>query len=215
MKDVRIINLSELPYPEMETIMNQYDRRTAPAGGRRRGRGAQPVNTTVTTNTTATTTGARKAASSSVTSTASANGSVSSSDSGGASSDDEQEEEEEEGGGNTSVASVAGSERVITDITDDPDDEDGDEEDTDAEPKPVVKQGKKKGPVKRAQFALANGSTVGEQGKSRKQPQGHGTGAVGQPDGAVISVSGTSLTMEHFTKILTLDEAEPPTVRGS
>nr|XP_040232617.2 enhancer of mRNA-decapping protein 4 homolog isoform X1 [Anopheles coluzzii] len=212
-KDVRIINLSELPYPEMETIMNQYDRRTAPTGGRRRGRGAQPVNTTVTTNTTATTTGVRKAASSSVTSTASANGSVSSSDSGGASSDDEQEEEEEEGGGNTSVASVAGSERVITDITDDPDDEDGDEEDTDAEPKPVVKQGKKKGPVKRAQFALANGSTVVEQGKSRKQPQGHGTGAVGQPDGAVISVSGTSLTMEHFTKILTLDEAEPPTVR--
>uniref|UniRef100_A0A182JUE4 Uncharacterized protein n=1 Tax=Anopheles christyi TaxID=43041 RepID=A0A182JUE4_9DIPT len=202
-KDVRIINLSELPYPEMETIMNQYDRRTA-ATGRRRARGAA-ANTTITTNTTTTTTGARKS-NSSVTSTASANGSVLSSDSSSGSSD----EQEEEGGGNTSVASIAGSERVAN-ITDDPDDEDGDEEDTDAEPKLVPKQGKKKTGM-RGHFSLANGSSV-EQVKGRKQ--GHGTEIAGLPvgGGSIISVSGTSLTMEHFTKILTLDETEPPTVR--
>uniref|UniRef100_A0A182P8K7 Uncharacterized protein n=1 Tax=Anopheles epiroticus TaxID=199890 RepID=A0A182P8K7_9DIPT len=148
-----------------------------------------------------------RSANSSVTSTASANGSVSSSDSSSSESSDEQEG----GGGNTSVASIAGSERVAN-ITDDPDDVDGDEEDTDAEPKVMVsKQGKRKA-GKRA-FALANGSSS-EQSKSRKQI-GHGTvTSSGQPTGGgVITVSGTSLTMEHFTKILTLDETEPPTVR--
>ncbi|XP_053664304.1 enhancer of mRNA-decapping protein 4 homolog [Anopheles marshallii] len=197
LKDVRIINLSELPYPEMETIMNQYDRRTA---GRRRGRGSA-INVTTTS-----TDGARKP-NSSATSTASANGSVSSD---GNSSDDE-EEPEEEGGGNTSVASVAGSERIAN-ITDDPDDNgdnDEEEEDTDVEPKVVSTQGKKSSG--KLGFARANGvvgSTV-EQTKGRKGSHPTGTG---QP-GGVLSVSRTPLNMEHFTKILTLDETEPPTVR--
>ncbi|XP_052894324.1 enhancer of mRNA-decapping protein 4 homolog isoform X1 [Anopheles moucheti] len=200
LKDVRIINLSELPYPEMETIMNQYDRRTA---GRRRGRGSA-INVTTAAKTTTSTDGARKP-NSSATSTASANGSVSSD---GNSSDDE-DEPEEECGGNTSVASVAGSERIAN-ITDDPDDNGEDEEeDTDVEPKVVSTQGKKN--CGKLGFAIANdviGSTV-EQKKNRK---GSHPSRTGQPDG-VLNVSRTPLNMEHFTKILTLDETEPPTVR--
>uniref|UniRef100_A0A182RMB1 Uncharacterized protein n=1 Tax=Anopheles funestus TaxID=62324 RepID=A0A182RMB1_ANOFN len=198
LKDVRIINLSELPYPEMETIMNQYDRRAA---GRRRGRGSTTTNVT-----TATSTGVARKPNSSVTSTASANGSVSSD---GSSSDDE-DEPEEEGGGNTSVASVAGSERIAN-ITDDPDDngeEEEEEDDTDVEPKVVSSQGKKNSG--KLGFAIANGvGSTAEQSKNRKGVHPAGTG---QPAG-VLNVSRTSLNMEHFTKILTLDETEPPTVR--
>uniref|UniRef100_A0A182NTU0 Uncharacterized protein n=1 Tax=Anopheles dirus TaxID=7168 RepID=A0A182NTU0_9DIPT len=208
-KDVRIINLSELPYPEMETIMNQYDR----SAGRRRGRvGAASTNTATaiasgaapkTTNSTITI-GARKN-NSSVTSTASANGSVSSD-----STDDErEEEEEEEGGGNTSIASVAGSERIAN-ITDDPDDEDGDEIDevVTVAPKvvvPVLTKGGKKG------FPMANGGSKSgaDQPKHKK---GH-AGVVDQQQESVLSISASALHIEHFTKILTLDEAEPPTVR--
>ncbi|XP_035905257.1 enhancer of mRNA-decapping protein 4 homolog isoform X2 [Anopheles stephensi] len=204
-KDVRIINLSELPYPEMETIMNQYDRRAA---GRRRGaRGITAANAATTMA--STTTGARNL-NASVTSTASANGSVPSD---GTTSCEEQEEEEEEGGGgNTSVASLAGSERIAN-ITDDPDEDDGEEEDDeeeDEQTKVVSAQVKKKG--RKLGYALA--ANGGEQAKGRKGP--HSTppssGTTVQP-GGVLKVSRTSLNMEHFTKILTLDDAEPPTVR--
>uniref|UniRef100_A0A182QTQ4 Uncharacterized protein n=1 Tax=Anopheles farauti TaxID=69004 RepID=A0A182QTQ4_9DIPT len=209
-KDVRIINLSELPYPEMETIMNQYDR---PAAGRRRGRsGAAAANaSTATANvpkkTNAIAIGARKN-NSSVTSTASANGSVSSD-----SSDDEREEEEE-GGGNTSVASVAGSERIAN-ITDDPDDEDGEEDDDAAvAPKVIVPPFTTKG-KKGFGMPMANGGakTGADQTKHKKA---HGGGVVDQQQlqqESVLSISATALKIEHFTKILTLDEAEPPTVR--
>uniref|UniRef100_A0A182MCF8 Uncharacterized protein n=1 Tax=Anopheles culicifacies TaxID=139723 RepID=A0A182MCF8_9DIPT len=205
LKDVRIINLSELPYPEMETIMNQYDRRTA---GRLRGRGSTTNVATTATTTTITSTGVARKPNSSVTSTASANGSVSSD---GCSTGDE-EEQEEEGGGNTSVASVAGSERIAN-ITDDPDDngeenEEEEIEDTAVEPKVVSTQGKQSSG--KLGFTIANGvgSTV-EQSKSRKSHPASGTV---QP-GGVLNITRTSLNMEHFTKILTLDETEPPTVR--
>uniref|UniRef100_A0A182W6L3 Uncharacterized protein n=1 Tax=Anopheles minimus TaxID=112268 RepID=A0A182W6L3_9DIPT len=209
LKDVRIINLSELPYPEMETIMNQYDRRAA---GRRRARGST-TNVTTTggaTNNTTTSTGAARKTNSSVTSTASANGSVSSD---GSSTGDE--EQEEEGGGNTSVASVAGSERIAN-ITDDPDDN-GDEEEDEVEEEeehPAVEsnvvstQGKTSSG--KLGFAIANGvgSTV-EQTNSRKS---HPSAGTGQPSG-VLSVPRPPLKIERFAKLLTLDEAEPQTVR--
>ncbi|XP_050076513.1 enhancer of mRNA-decapping protein 4 homolog [Anopheles maculipalpis] len=203
LKDVRIINLSELPYPEMETIMNQYDRRTTT--GRRHGR-VTAANATTTATTTST--GARNI-NASVTSTASANGSVSSD------STSSCEDQEEEGGGNTSVASVAGSERIanITDDLDDDgeveDDEDeDDEEETKVEPEIISTQVKRKGG--KLGFALANGV---EQSKGRKGPSSTPSTGASVQQGGILNVSRTSLNMEHFTKILTLDEAEPPTVR--
>uniref|UniRef100_A0A182Y3C7 Ge1_WD40 domain-containing protein n=1 Tax=Anopheles stephensi TaxID=30069 RepID=A0A182Y3C7_ANOST len=113
-----------------------------------------------------------------------------------------------------SVASLAGSERIAN-ITDDPDEDDGEEEDDeeeDEQTKVVSAQVKKKG--RKLGYALA--ANGGEQAKGRKGP--HSTppssGTTVQP-GGVLKVSRTSLNMEHFTKILTLDDAEPPTVRGS
>uniref|UniRef100_A0AAG5DAX7 Enhancer of mRNA-decapping protein 4 WD40 repeat region domain-containing protein n=1 Tax=Anopheles atroparvus TaxID=41427 RepID=A0AAG5DAX7_ANOAO len=197
-KDVRIINLSELPYPEVETIMSQFDRR--------RGRGRGRVTAATGGNTAAP---SSRKNDSSVTSTASANGSVCSSDSGSTS-----EEEGGAGGNNTSVASIAGSERVAN-ITDDPDedddnrDEEEEEEEVDREEAVVAGGGKPaevvttNGKEQNARAGLANGSPHGSAEQSKKKMHG----------GGMLTVSGTVLSVEHFTKILTLDEAEPPTVR--
>ncbi|XP_053673254.1 enhancer of mRNA-decapping protein 4 homolog [Anopheles nili] len=193
LKDVRIINLSELPYPEMETIMSQYDRQAG-----RGGRGTAST-TAATTTTTTTTTSVRKH-NSSVTSTASANGSMSSGDS---SVSDEHVEAE----GNTSIASVAGSERIAN-VTDDADDDR--KYDMKQDSQLVIVKGKKK--IGKVGFGLANGSA----NSSAEHPinkKGLGAGGGEKGGGGILSISGTSLNIEHFTKILTLDEAEPPTVR--
>ncbi|XP_035773985.1 enhancer of mRNA-decapping protein 4 homolog isoform X1 [Anopheles albimanus] len=128
----------------------------------------------------------------------------------GCTSDDE-EEDEEEGGGNTSVASVAGSERVANN-TDDPDDgEDVDEAVEEEEEQEDVEDlesiSRKTVSIVNPDQALStttNGDAVNEQKKRQKRAS---TGTV------VLNVSSASLSVEHFTKILTLDDAEPPTVR--
>ncbi|XP_049538027.1 enhancer of mRNA-decapping protein 4 homolog isoform X1 [Anopheles darlingi] len=141
------------------------------------------------------------------------NSSGSASTSGASGSDDctsdDEEEDEEEGGGNTSVASVAGSERVANN-TDDPDDgEDVDEAVEEEEEEADVNRisritGAIVDPELEQTLSTTNGGTANELKKRQKRAS---TGTV------VLNVSSASLSVEHFTKILTLDDAEPPTVR--
>ncbi|XP_052864173.1 enhancer of mRNA-decapping protein 4 homolog [Anopheles cruzii] len=127
----------------------------------------------------------------------------------GCTSDDEEEEEEEEeeGGGNTSIASIAGSERIAN-TTDDPDDveEDVQEEGIGEEKAPGSSDA---GDCDRQQrvavAALSNGVQPGEQKKKHKRVPSGGN--------VMLNASSTTLTVEHFSKILTLDEAEPATVQ--
>ncbi|XP_050101628.1 enhancer of mRNA-decapping protein 4 homolog isoform X2 [Anopheles aquasalis] len=145
------------------------------------------------------------------------NSSGSASTSGASGSDDctsdDEEEDEEEGGGNTSVASVAGSERVANN-TDDPDDgEDVDEAVEEEEEREAVEDVDRISrktvaivdPELEQALSTTNGETAENEQKKRQKRASTGT--------VVLNVSSASLSVEHFTKILTLDDAEPPTVR--
>ncbi|KFB36315.1 hypothetical protein ZHAS_00003438 [Anopheles sinensis] len=203
-KDVRIINLSEVPYPEVETIMSQFDTRRR---GRGRGARASKINSADTVATLVAATSSRKV-DSSASSTASANGrSVCSSREDGSSG-----EEEGAGGNNTSVASIAGSERVAN-ITDDPDEEDDQEREEPREedgeedrgavggeddPRVVTAKRKERSAGRRLVAGLSNGD---------------GNAGSTEPTKKAFRDTSAVLNVEHFTKILTLDEAEPRTVR--
>ncbi|XP_058126556.1 enhancer of mRNA-decapping protein 4 homolog isoform X1 [Anopheles ziemanni] len=204
-KDVRIINLSEVPYPEVETLMSQLDTRR-----RGRGRGAR-ASKIASTETAATIGTSSRKNDSSASSTASANGASVCSSRDGSSG-----EGEGAGGNNTSVASIAGSERIAN-ITDDPDEEDDqireEQQEEDGEnravggeddPRVVTAKRKEKSAARRLAAGLGNGD--GDAGSTESPKNTYRS---------VRNVTSTStvLSVEHFTKILTLDEAEPRTAR--
>ncbi|XP_058056458.1 enhancer of mRNA-decapping protein 4 homolog [Anopheles bellator] len=137
---------------------------------------------------------------SSATSTTDASGSD-----GCTSDDEEEEEEEEEGGGNTSIASIAGSERIAN-TTDDPDDVEEDVQEEGIEEKAIgcSDAGDSDRQQRVAVAALSNGVPSEQKIKHKRVPSG---------GNVMLNASSTMLTVEHFSKILTLDEAEPATVR--